>query len=252
MKSVFLKKLAEQQAKKTATKEITTEQFKKFRKQKKELSDKVKSLSGSTFSTRSDFAKNKGKFGVIERKFGEAIGDKNLSKANKALDEMKDFVKNIKDKIKDKPIQKTKKVRKGQFATMAEARQAAKDAGKKTFNFGGKVNIPVDRKKQNVRKDISDLTKGMTADEKKSFRGKRDNEIAKLKKQQLKEMMSDKYGGGTSLGGVRVQKLTPEGEKLLKENKLSTIVNAQKFIKFKTKSGKEKSYKNCYGRFRSI
>ena len=241
MKSVFLKKLAEQQAKKTATKEITTEQFKKFRKQKKELSDKVKSLSGSTFSTRSDFAKNKGKFGVIERKFGEAIGDKNLSKANKALDEMKNFVKNIKDKIKDKPIQKTKKVRKGQFATMAEARQAAKDAGKKTFNFGGKVNIPVDRKKQNVRKDISDLTKGMTADEKKSFRGKRDNEIAKLKKQQLKEMMSDKYGGGTSLGGVRVQKLTPEGEKLLKENKLSTIVNAQKFIKFKTKGGKEKT-----------
>jgi len=237
MKSVFLKKLAEQQAKKTATKEITTEQFKKFRKQKKELSDKIKSLSGSTFSTRSDFAKNRGKFGIIERKLGEAIGDKNLSKANKALDEMKDFVKNI----KDKPIQQTKKVRKGQFATMAQARQAAKDAGKKTFNFGGKVNIPVDRKKQNVRKDISDLTKDMTADEKKKFRGKRDNEIAKLKKQQLKEMMSDKYGGGTSLGGVRVQKLTPEGEKLLKENKLSTIVNAQKFIKFKTKSGKEKT-----------
>ena len=53
-------------------------------------------------------------------------------------------------------------------------------------------------------------------------------------------MMADKYGGGTSLGGVRVQKLTPEGEKLLKENKLSTIVNAQKFIKFKTKDGKTK------------
>ena len=30
-------------------------------------------------------------------------------------------------------------------------------------------------------------------------------------------MMADKYGGGTSTGGVRVQKLTPEGEKLLKE-----------------------------------
>ena len=236
MKSVFLKKLAEQQAKKTATKEITTEQFKKFRKQKKELSDKVKSLSGSTFSTRSDFAKNKGKFGIIERKFGEAIGDKNLSKANKALDEMKNFVKNI----KDKPIQQTKKVRKGQFATMGEARQAALDAGKKTFNFGGKVNIPVTKSKR-MKGQFTELTKGMSKEEKAKFKNVRGNELRKLKMAQLKDMMSDKYGGGTSLGGVRVQKLTPEGEKLLKENKLSTIINAQKFIKFKTKGGKEKT-----------
>lgn len=229
MKSVFLKKLAEQQAKKTATKEITTEQFKKFKKQKKEISDKFKGMSG--------FSKNQGKFNIIERKFGEAIGDKNLSKANKALDEMKDFVKNV----KDKPIQQTKKIRKGQFATMGEARQAALNAGKKTFNFGGKKNIPVTRQVKAKKKDLSDLTKGMTADEKKTFKGKRANELRKLKMSQLKEMMSDKYGGGTSLGGVRVQKLTPEGEKLLKENKLSTIINAQKFIKFKTKGGKEKT-----------
>ncbi len=49
---------------------------------------------------------------------------------------MKDFIKDV----KDKPV--VKKVRKGQFATIEEARQAAKNAGKKTFNFGGKVNIP--------------------------------------------------------------------------------------------------------------
>ena len=153
MKSVFLKKIAEQQAKKTATKEITTEQFKKFKKQKKEISDKFKSIS--------DFSKNKGKFNIIERKFGEAIGDKNLSKANKALDEMKDFVKNI----KDKPIQQTKKVRK-RFATIEEARQAAKDAGKKTFNFGGKTEIPVTRVREKKGK-LADMTKGMSKEKQK-------------------------------------------------------------------------------------
>jgi NADH dehydrogenase FAD-containing subunit len=55
------------------------------------------------------------------------------------MKDMKNFIKDV----KDKPIQQTKKVRKGQFATIEEARQAAKNAGKKTFNFGGKKNIPV-------------------------------------------------------------------------------------------------------------
>jgi hypothetical protein len=227
MKSVFLKKLAEQKAKSTATKTITKEQFEKIRKLKKQTNELAK---------KNNVEVGTGKYGVLNDKLNKSIGNKNLSEANKVMKDMKNFIKDV----KDKPIQQTKKVRKGQFATQAEARQAAIDAGKKTFNFGGKKNIPVDRKKQNVRKDIADLKKGMTTEEKKKFTVKRDNELAKLKKQQLKEIMSDKYGGGTSLGGVRVQKLTPEGEKLLKENKLSTIVNAQKFIKFKTKQGKTK------------
>ena len=228
MKSVFLKKLAEQQAKKTTTKTMTKEQFEKIRKAKKQTNDLAK---------KNNIEVGTGKYGVLSDKLNKSIGDKNLSEANKIMKDMKDFIKNI----KDKPIQQTKKVRKGQFATMGEARQAALDAGKKTFNFGGKKNIPVTRQVKAKKKDLSDLTKGMTADEKKSFKGKRANELRKLKMSQLKEMMSDKYGGGTSLGGVRVQKLTPEGEKLLKENKLSTIINAQKFIKFKTKGGKEKT-----------
>lgn len=144
----------------------------------------------------------------------------------------KSVTKNVTSK--DKP-----KVRKGQFATYKEARDAAMEAGKKTFNFGGKKNIPVTRTKEK-KKDLSDLQKGMSKEEKKKFTGQRANELNKLKKAQLKEMMADKYGGGSSTGGVRVQKLTPEGEKLLKENKLNVIVNAQKFIKFKTKNGKTK------------
>ena len=145
----------------------------------------------------------------------------------------KSVTKNVTSK--DKP-----KVRKGQFATYKEARDAAMEAGKKTFNFGGKTNIPVTRTVKQKKKDLSDLQKGMSTEEKKKFKGQRANELNKLKKAQLKEMMADKYGGGSSTGGVRVQKLTPEGEKLLKENKLNVIVNAQKFIKFKTKNGKTK------------
>lgn len=144
-----------------------------------------------------------------------------------------------KQTAKDITKQQGKKVRKGQFATMEEARQAAKDAGKKTFNFGGKKNILVTKSKR-MKGQFTELTKDMSKEEKAKFKNVRGNELRKLKMSQLKDMMSDKYGGGTSLGGVRVQKLTPEGEKLLKENKLSTIVNAQKFIKFKTKGGKEK------------
>ena len=144
----------------------------------------------------------------------------------------KSVTKNIKSK--DKP-----KVRKGQFASYKEARDAAIKAGKKVFNFGGKKNIPVTRK-YNRQKDLSDLQKGMSTEEKKKFIGQRANELNKLRKAQLKEMMADKYGGGSSSGGVRVQKLTPEVERLLKENKLDVIVNAQKFIKFKTKDGKTK------------
>lgn len=81
----------------------------------------------------------------------------------------------------------------------------------------------------------------MTTEEKKSFTGKRANELKKLKKQQLNEIMSDKYGGKGAYGGVRVQKLTPEGEKLLNEGKINQIVNAQKFIKLtKIVDGKRK------------
>lgn len=145
----------------------------------------------------------------------------------------KSVTKNVTSKNKPK-------VRKGQFATYKEARDAAMEAGKKTFNFGGKTNIPVTRTVKQKKKDLTDLQKGMSAEEKKKFKGQRANELNKLKKAQLKEMMADKYGGGSSTGGVRVQKLTPEGEKLLKENKLNVIVNAQKFIKFKTKNGKTK------------
>ena len=145
----------------------------------------------------------------------------------------KSVTKNVTSK--DKP-----KVRKGQFATYKEARDAAMEAGKKTFNFGGKTNVPVTKTVKQKKKELSDLQKGMSAEEKKKFKGQRANELNKLKKAQLKEMMADKYGGGSSTGGVRVQKLTPEGERLLKENKLNVIVNAQKFIKFKTKNGKTK------------
>tara|TARA_R110002012_G_scaffold285558_1_gene476733 strand:+ start:200 stop:1462 length:1263 start_codon:yes stop_codon:yes gene_type:complete len=218
MKSVFLKKLAEQKVKATS-KNITKQQGKKILETKKKLNDELKE-AGNT---------GRPKYNILNRKLSET---NNISEATKIIKDMKDFIKDVKVG--------SKKVRKGQFATMGEARQAAMDAGKKTFNFGGKKNIPVTRQVKAKKKDLSDLQKGMSKEEKKQFTGKRANELNKLKNAQLKEMMADKYGGGTSTGGVRVQKLTPEGEKLLKENKLSTIVNAQKFIKFKTKEGKTK------------
>jgi len=218
MKSVFLKKLAEQKVKATS-KNITKQQGKKILETKKKLNNELKEAGN----------KGRPKYNILNRKLSET---NNITEAGKIIKDMKDFIKDVKVG--------SKKVRKGQFATMGEARQAAIDAGKKTFNFGGKVNIPVTRQVKAKKKDLSDLQKGMSKEEKKQFTGKRANELNKLKTAQLKEMMSDKYGGGTSTGGVRVQKLTPEGEKLLKENKLSTIVNAQKFIKFKTKEGKTK------------
>ena len=226
MKSVFLKKLAEQKAKSTATKTITKEQFEKIRKLKKQTNELAK---------KNNVEVGTGKYGVLNDKLNKSIGNKNLSEANKVMKDMKNFIKDV----KDKPIQQTKKVRKGQFATIEEARQAAKDAGKTTFNFGGKKRIPVTRVREKKGK-LAEMTKDMSKEEKAKFKNVRGNELRKLKTAQLKEMMADKYGGGTSLGGVRVQKLTPEGEKLLKENKLSTIVNAQKFIKFRTKDGKTK------------
>ena len=226
MKSVFLKKLAEQKVKSATTKTITKEQFEKIRKLKKQTNELAK---------KNNVEVGTGKYGVLNDKLNKSIGNKNLSEANKVMKDMKNFIKDV----KDKPIQQTKKVRKGQFATIEEARQAAKDAGKTTFNFGGKKRIPVTRVREKKGK-LSEMTKDMSKEEKASFKNKRGNELRSLKTAQLKEMMADKYGGGTSTGGVRVQKLTPEGEKLLKENKLSTIVNAQKFIKFKTKQGKTK------------
>jgi hypothetical protein len=217
MKSVFLKKLAEQKAK-SVTKNITKQQGKKILETKKKLNDELKEAGNV----------GRPKYNILNRKLSET---NNITEAGKIIKDMKDFIKDVKVG--------SKKVRKGQFATMEEARQAAKDAGKTTFNFGGKKRIPVTRVREKKGK-LSEMTKDMSKEEKASFKSKRGNELRSLKNAQLKEMMSDKYGGGTSTGGVRVQKLTPEGEKLLKENKLSTIVNAQKFIKFKTKQGKIK------------
>ena len=219
MKSVILKKLAKQKAKQTA-KNITKQQGKKILETKKKLNDELKD-AGNT---------GREKYNILNRKLSAT---NNISEANKIIKDMKDFIK----EVKNKPS--VKKVKKGQFATMEEARQAAKDAGKKTFNFGGKTRIPVTRVREKKGK-LAEMTKDMSKEEKAKFKNVRGNELRKLKTAQLKEMMADKYGGGTSLGGVRVQKLTPEGEKLLKENKLSTIVNAQKFIKFRTKDGKTK------------
>ena len=219
MKSVILKKLAKQKAKQTA-KNITKQQGKKILETKKKLNDELKD-AGNT---------GREKYNILNRKLSAT---NNISEANKIIKDMKDFIADVKSKPS------VKKVKKGQFATMEEARQAAKDAGKKTFNFGGKTRIPVTRVREKKGK-LAEMTKDMSKEEKAKFKNVRGNELRKLKTAQLKEMMADKYGGGTSLGGVRVQKLTPEGEKLLKENKLSTIVNAQKFIKFRTKDGKTK------------
>ncbi len=221
MKSVILKKLAKQKAKQTA-KNITKQQGKKILETKKKLNDELKD-AGNT---------GREKYNILNRKLSAT---NNISEANKIIKDMKDFIK----EVKNKPSVK-KSGRKQKFATEAEARKAAIDAGKKTFNFGGKKNIPIKRQRVKKGSTVSELTKGMSKEDAAKFKSKRGNELRSLKTSQLKEMMADKYGGGTSTGGVRVQKLTPEGEKLLKENKLSTIVNAQKFIKFKTKDGKTK------------
>jgi hypothetical protein len=212
MKSIFLKKLAEQKIKST-TKNITKQQGKKILETKKKLNDELKEAGNV----------GRPKYNILNRKLSET---NNITEAGKIIKDMKDFIKDVKVG--------GKKVRKGQFATMEEARQAAKDAGKKTFNFGGKKNIPIKK----VRNKLSELTKGMSKEEKASFKSKRGNELRSLKNSQKKEMLSDKYGGGTSSGGVRVQKLTPEGEKLLNEGKINQIVNAQKFLKL-TKKVKE-------------
>jgi hypothetical protein len=221
MKSVFLKKYAEQKAKQTA-KNITKQQGKKILETKKKLNDELKDAGNI----------GREKYNILNRKLSST---NNLSEANKIIKDMKDFIKDV----KDKPVVK-KAGRKQKFATYQEARQAAIDSGKKTFGFGNKKNIPVERKREK-RQDLSELKKDMTTEEKKSFTGKRANELKKLKKQQLNEIMSDKYGGKGAYGGVRVQKLTPEGEKLLNEGKINQIVNAQKFIKLtKIVDGKRK------------
>lgn len=220
MKSIILQQLAKEKSKevvkkaikKSVTKNMTKEQFEKIRKAKKQTNDLAK---------KNNIEVGTGKYGVLNNKLNKSIGDKNLSEANKIMKDMKDFIKNIKDKPK---------VRKGQFASYKEARDAAMEAGKKTFNFGGKKNIPVTRIREK-KADLSDLQKGMSKEEKKKFKANRDNELNKLKKAQLNDIMADKYGGQSAYGGVRVQKLTPEGEKLLNEGKLNVIVNAQKFIK---------------------
>lgn len=216
MKAKFLQQLAKTVNKKSTTKTMTKEQFEKIRKAKKQTNDLAK---------KNNVEVGTGKYGSLNNKLSKSIENKNLSEANKIMKDMKDFIKDV----KDKPVAK-KAGRKQKFATYQEARQAAIDAGKKYFRFGNKTRIPVERKRA-VRQDLSELKKGMTTEEKKKFTGKRANELAKLKKQQLNDIMSDKYGGKGAYGGVRVQKLTPEGEKLLNEGKINQIVNAQKFIK---------------------
>ena len=220
MKSVILKKLAKQKAKQTA-KNITKQQGKKILETKKKLNDELKD-AGNT---------GREKYNILNRKLSAT---NNISEANKIIKDMKDFIADVKSKPSIKKLG-----RKQKYATYQEARQAAINAGKKTFGFGNRKNIPVERKKS-IKQDISDLKekagfKDMSPKEKKAFSNKRDNEIEKLKKQQLNDIMSDKYGGKGAYGGVRVQKLTPEGEKLLNEGKINQIVNAQKFIKLTKK-----------------
>ena len=220
MKSVILKKLAKQKAKQTA-KNITKQQGKKILETKKKLNDELKN-AGNT---------GREKYNILNRKLSAT---NNISEANKIIKDMKDFIADVKSKPSIKKLG-----RKQKYATYQEARQAAINAGKKTFGFGNRKNIPVERKKS-IKQDISDLKekagfKDMSPKEKKAFSNKRDNEIEKLKKQQLNDIMSDKYGGKGAYGGVRVQKLTPEGEKLLNEGKINQIVNAQKFIKLTKK-----------------
>lgn len=127
MKSVFLKKYAEQKAKQTA-KNITKQQGKKILETKKKLNDELKDAGNI----------GREKYNILNRKLSST---NNLSEANKIIKDMKDFIKDV----KDKPVVK-KAGRKQKFATYQEARQAAIDSGKKTFGFGNKKNIPVERK----------------------------------------------------------------------------------------------------------
>ena len=76
---------------------------------------------------------------------------------------------------------------KQKFATEAEARKAAIDAGKKTFNFGGKKNIPIKRQRVKKGSTVSELTKGMSKEDAAKFKSKRGNELRSLKTAQLKE-----------------------------------------------------------------
>ena len=221
MKSVILQRITKQVAKKNA-KNITKQQGKKILETKKKLNDELKN-AGNT---------GREKYNILNRKLSAT---NNVSEANKIIKDMKNFIADVKSKTNPKVAG-----RKQKYATYQEARQAAIDAGKKYFRFGNKTRIPVERKRA-VRQDLSELKKDMTTEEKKKFTGKRANELAKLKKQQLNDIMSDKYGGKGAYGGVRVQKLTPEGEKLLNEGKINQIVNAQKFIKLtKIVDGKRK------------
>ena len=221
MKSVILQRITKQVAKKNA-KNITKQQGKKILETKKKLNDELKN-AGNT---------GREKYNILNRKLSAT---NNVSEANKIIKDMKNFIADVKSKTNPKVAG-----RKQKYATYQEARQAAIDAGKKTFGFGGRKNIPVERKREK-KQDLSELKKGLTSEEKKKFTGKRANELAKLKKQQLNDIMSDKHGGKGAYGGVRVQKLTPEGEKLLNEGKINQIVNAQKFIKLtKIVDGKRK------------
>jgi len=221
MKSVILQRITKQVAKKNA-KNITKQQGKKILETKKKLNDELKN-AGNT---------GREKYNILNRKLSAT---NNVSEANKIIKDMKNFIADVKSKTNLKGAG-----RKQKYATYQEARQAAIDAGKKTFGFGGRKNIPVERKREK-KQDLSELKKGLTSEEKKKFTGKRANELAKLKKQQLNDIMSDKHGGKGAYGGVRVQKLTPEGEKLLNEGKINQIVNAQKFIKLtKIVDGKRK------------
>jgi hypothetical protein len=159
MKAKFLQQLAKTVNKKPTTKTMTKEQFEKIRKAKKQTNDLAK---------KNNVEVGTGKYGSLNNKLSKSIEDKNLSEANKIMKDMKDFIKDV----KDKPVVK-KAGRKQKYATYQEARQAAIDAGKKTFGFGGRKNIPVERKKS-IKQDISDLKekagfKDMSPKEKKAF-----------------------------------------------------------------------------------
>jgi hypothetical protein len=139
MKSVILQRITKQVAKKNA-KNITKQQGKKILETKKKLNDELKN-AGNT---------GREKYNILNRKLSAT---NNVSEANKIIKDMKNFIADVKSKTNLKGAG-----RKQKFATYQEARQAAIDAGKKTFGFGGRKNIPVERKREK-KQDLSELKK---------------------------------------------------------------------------------------------
>ena len=145
-----------------------------------------------------------------------------------------------KTKVVAKP--KTKKVgQPAKYKTMEEAKSAAKKAGKKTFYFKRK-KYEVAKKKESKIASVRKLTEGMSKEEAKAFRYKRQKEIQGLKDAQKRDMASDLYNQDKKIAARYAKKLTPAGEKLLSQGTkgVDKILRATKFMKVKkyTKDGK--------------